>query len=52
MVGSLPLLAFQAWLGKETVERELPPSVVTLHLATALLLLAALTAVAVLAFAR
>jgi len=51
MVGSLALLAFQAWLGKETVERELPPSVVTLHLATALLLLAALTAIAVLAFA-
>jgi heme A synthase len=49
--GALALLAFQAWLGKETVERELPPSVVTLHLATALLLLAALVVIAVLTFA-
>ncbi len=48
-LGSLPLLAFQAWLGKVTVERELPPEIVTLHLATALLLLAVLTALATLA---
>ena len=51
MAAALLLLVFQAWLGKETVERELPASVVTLHLATALLLLAALVGIAVMAFA-
>jgi heme A synthase len=45
-LAALPLLAFQAWLGKETVERELPPAVVTFHLATALALLGVLTALA------
>ena len=49
-LGSLPLLAFQAWLGKVTVEHELPPSVVTLHLANALILLAILAALATYAF--
>jgi len=51
-LASLPLLAFQAWLGKVTVERELPPEVVTLHLATALVLLAVLTAHAALTLLR
>lgn len=45
-IASLPLLGFQAWLGKETVERELPPEVVTFHLATAMVLLAILTVLA------
>lgn len=45
-IASLPLLGFQAWLGKETVERELPPEVVTIHLATAMILLAILTVIA------
>lgn len=49
-IASLPLLAFQAWLGKETVERELPPEVVTLHLATAMILLAVLALIAGLAY--
>lgn len=49
-IASLPLLAFQAWLGKETVERELPPEVVTFHLATAMILLAVLTLLAGFAF--
>ncbi len=49
-VASLPLLAFQAWIGKETVERELPPEVVTFHLATAMILLAILTVIAGYAF--
>ena len=35
-LASLPLLAVQAWLGKEAVERELPALIVTLHLATGL----------------
>lgn len=43
---SVPLLALQAWLGKETVERELPPEVVAIHLSTALVLLAVLTMIA------
>ncbi len=43
---SLPLLALQAWLGKITVERELPAEVVTFHLATALILLAVLALIA------
>ncbi len=47
---ALVLLAFQAWLGKVTVERELPPSVVTVHLATALLLLAVLATMCALSF--
>jgi heme A synthase len=46
---TIPLLVFQAWLGKVTVERELPPAVVTLHLATSLLLLAVTCAAAALA---
>ncbi|MBX7110923.1 MAG: COX15/CtaA family protein [Dehalococcoidia bacterium] len=49
-IASLPLLGFQAWLGKETVERELPPEVVTFHLATAMILLAILTMLAGFAF--
>ncbi len=49
-VASLVLLAVQAWLGKETVERELPPEIVTLHLATALTLLAVLSVLTVFAF--
>lgn len=43
---SLPLLALQAWLGKVTVERELPAEVVALHLATALILLSMLSLIA------
>lgn len=46
---AVPLLVFQAWLGKLTVERELPPEVVTLHLATSMLLLAVTCATAALA---
>ena len=49
-VASLPLLAVQAWLGKETVERELPPEVVTLHLATGLVLFAVVALIAALAW--
>ena len=49
-IAALPLLAFQAWVGKETVERELPPEIVTLHLGTALVLLAVLTLMAAFAF--
>ncbi|MBM3140944.1 MAG: hypothetical protein FJZ92_12245, partial [Chloroflexi bacterium] len=49
-VAALPLLALQAWLGKETVERELPPLVVTFHLSTALVLFAVLALVAALAW--
>ena len=45
-----PLLAFQAWLGKETVERELPAAIVTFHLGTALALFAVLTLIAAFAF--
>ena len=48
-VASLPLLALQAWLGKETVERELPAEVVTFHLAAALVLFAVLALIAVFA---
>lgn len=47
---SLPLLALQAWFGKETVERELPAEVVAIHLAAALILLAILAIVAMLAY--
>jgi heme A synthase len=46
---SLPLLALQAWLGKVTVERELPAEVVAVHLATALILLSMLSLIAVFA---
>ncbi len=49
-IASLVLLAVQAWLGKETVERELPPEIVTLHLGTALTLLAVLSVLTVFAF--
>lgn len=49
-LASLPLLGLQAWLGKETVERELPPEIVTLHLSMALLLLAILALMAAFAF--
>ena len=44
--GSLPLLALQAWLGKVTVERELPAEIVALHLTTALILLSMLSLIA------
>lgn len=43
---ALPLLALQAWFGKVTVERELPPEVVAIHLATALTLLGILSVIA------
>ena len=49
-IASLPLLGFQALLGRETVERELPPEVVTFHLATAMVLLAVLALIAGFAF--
>jgi len=49
-VAAVVLLAVQAWLGKETVERELPPEIVTLHLGTALTLLAVLSVLTVFAF--
>ena len=49
-IASLPLLAFQAWLGKETVERELPAAVVTFHLGMALVLFAVLALIAAFAF--
>lgn len=48
-VASLPLLGLQAWLGKVTVERELPAEVVTFHLGTALVLLAVLALIALFA---
>ncbi len=47
---SLPLLIIQAWLGKETVERELPPSIVTLHLTTGLILFAVMALIAAIAW--
>ena len=46
----LPLLAVQAWLGKVTVERELPPEIVAIHLSTALVLLALLALIAAYSF--
>jgi heme A synthase len=52
---AVALLFFQAYLGKVTVEHELPPAVVTSHLATALALLAvvcAITALSVLGEGR
>jgi heme A synthase len=48
-VASLPLLALQAWLGKETVERELPAEVVATHLGMAMVLLSVLVSMAVFA---
>ena len=47
---TLPLLALQGWLGKETVERELPAEVVAIHMGTALILLALLSLIAAFAF--
>ena len=49
-IAAVVLLVVQAWLGKETVERELPPEIVTLHLGTALTLLAVLSVLTVFAF--
>ena len=49
-VAAVVLLAVQAWLGKETVERELPPEIVTAHLGTALTLLGVLSVLTVFAF--
>lgn len=49
---AVPLVAFQAWLGKVTVEHlegDLSPTVLTLHLATSLLLLAVTCSTAALA---
>jgi heme A synthase len=43
---ALPLLATQAILGKITVERELPPEIVAIHLGTALVLVALLAIIA------
>jgi heme A synthase len=43
---TIVLVGFQAWLGKETVEHELPPGVTAVHLTTALTILALLTLVA------
>lgn len=51
-VAAVVLLAGQAWLGKETVERELPPEIVTAHLGTALTLTAVLSVLAVFAFSE
>ncbi len=48
-LASLPLLALQAWLGKEAVERELPAEVVAFHLSTALVLFAVVSLIAVFA---
>ncbi len=45
-IAVVPLLGIQAYLGKITVERELPPEIVTVHLSMALLLLSLLTALA------
>lgn len=46
----VPLLGVQAYLGKVTVERELPPEIVTVHLATAFTLLSMLAMLAAYAF--
>ncbi len=45
-IAVVPLLGFQAYLGKVTVELELPPEVVAVHLSTALLLLSILASIA------
>lgn len=47
---SVIVLLVQAYLGKITVERELPPWVVTSHMSTALLLLAAVSAMTAIAW--
>lgn len=47
---SVIVLLVQAYLGKVTVERELPPWVVTSHMSTALLLLAAVAAMTAIAW--
>ena len=44
------VLLVQAYLGKVTVERELPPGIVTSHMATSLALLAALSAMTAIAW--
>ena len=49
-IAVVPLLGFQALLGREAVVRELPAEVVTIHLATALLLLAMLATLAAFAY--
>lgn len=49
-IGALPLLGLQAYLGKVTVDRELPAEVVTVHLSMALVLLAVLALIATFAF--
>ena len=46
VAASLPLLGLQAYLGRVTVQRELPPEVVAIHLFTALVLLALLAVIA------
>jgi heme A synthase len=46
------LVLFQAGLGGLTVKRELPPGVVTVHLATAMILFATAIAITIAAFAR
>jgi heme A synthase len=45
------LLLVQAWLGKETVERELPPEIVAVHLTMALTILSLLSLVLTTTFA-
>ena len=45
-IATVPLLGLQAWLGKETVEREVPAEVVTAHMGMALVLLAVLALLA------
>ena len=49
-IAAVVVLAVQAWLGKETVERELPPEIVTLHLGAALTMVAVLSVLTVFAF--
>ena len=49
-IAAVPMLGLQAWLGKETVERELPPEIVTVHLGTALVLLTMLILLAAFAY--
>lgn len=49
-IAVVPLLGIQAYLGKVTVERELPPEIVTIHLATAFTLMSMLGALAAYAF--
>ena len=49
---SVIVLLVQAYLGKITVERELPPWVVTSHMSTALVLLAAVAAMTAIEIGR